>query len=69
MTKISVGSFNGKEAIGTAMIDPDSAADCSIMGKHMMKKLSIRLQSLESPDQGRGDSMQQTRAHSRCSAV
>ena len=51
MARINVRTLDGKEEIGTGMFYPDSAADCSIMGRHMMKRLGIHPGTLEPPDQ------------------
>ena len=48
--EIKLRTLDGKEEIGTGMCYPDSAADCSIMGKYTMKGLGIKQQMLGPPD-------------------
>ena len=50
MAKINVKTFDGKKYIGTGMFYPDSAADCTIMGQHLMKRFGMHQQNLEPPD-------------------
>ena len=51
MAKINVRSLDGCEDIGSIMFYPDSAADCTIMGQHMMEQLGIHKGDLEPPDE------------------
>ena len=51
MTKINIKTLDGQGLIGSTMGYPDSAADCTIMGRHKLHELNIRPQELEPPDE------------------
>ena len=50
MAKINVKTLDGQDQIGSIKFYPDSAADCTIMGKHLMGMLGMDQQDLEPPD-------------------
>ena len=50
MAKVNIGTFDGKEHIGSIMFYPDSAADCTIMGQQMLKTLGMHPKTLDPPD-------------------
>ena len=50
MAKLNIGTFDGKEHIGSIMFYPDSAADCTIMGQQMLKTLGVHPKTLDPPD-------------------
>ena len=49
-TLFNLKTEDGTKLIGSYQAYPDSAADCTIMGKQVMRKLGMRLQDLEPPD-------------------
>ena len=51
MAQIDVRTLDGRDKIGNVKFYPDSAADCTIMGQHMLEQFRINPQELEPPDQ------------------
>ena len=49
-TWFNLKTEDGTKRIGSFQAYPDSAADCTIMGQHVMRKLGMRHQDLEPPD-------------------
>ena len=47
---IDVKTLDGHEKIGTVSFYPDSAADCTIMGQHMLGMINVKQEELEPPD-------------------
>ena len=47
---LNIRTVNGKKHIGSTEFYPDSAADCTIMGQRVMRKLGIQPGMLDPPD-------------------
>ena len=49
--RINVKTLDGRNQMGSLMFHPDSAADCTIMGKHRLREFNVQPQDLEPPDE------------------